>query len=192
MRNLVRDSLTGIFILLTSPLWLFVYGLRIANCDLAFFVTCGQTISLLPGLLGAFTRRAFYLMTLDECARDVGVGFGTWFSKRKVRIATQVSIGAHCLIGSCTIGQGTLLGSNIDVLSGRHQHSHSLGEEPIAEGDCLFKQVHIGENVWIGNRAIIMADVGDKSVIGAGSVVVHNIPASSVAVGNPCVVKRQS
>jgi acetyltransferase-like isoleucine patch superfamily enzyme len=130
-------------------------------------------------------------MTLEDCARDVGVGFGTWFSKRTVRIAPRVSIGAHCLIGSCTIGEGALLGSNIDILSGRHQHVGSEENTQIADQAGKFSQIHVGANVWIGNRATIMADVGDNSIIGAGSVVVHDIPESSLAVGNPASVKRQ-
>jgi hypothetical protein len=48
--------------------------------------------------------------------------------------------------------------------------------------------VRIGENVWIGGGAIICQGVtiGDNTTIGAGSVVVKGIPASMLAVGNPC------
>jgi acetyltransferase-like isoleucine patch superfamily enzyme len=190
-RKYLRDGVTVFFILATAPLWALVRLLGHGSTGSSVFMTFGQLLSLIPGVIGAFARRAFYVMTLEDCARDVGVGFGTWFSKRKVRIAPQVSIGAHCLIGSCTIGQGTLLGSNIDILSGRHQHSQTLGQEKIAGIDSHFSQIHVGENVWIGNRAIIMADVGGDSVIGAGSVVVHNVPACTLAAGNPAAVKRQ-
>jgi glycosyltransferase involved in cell wall biosynthesis len=48
----------------------------------------------------------------------------------------------------------------------------------------------IGRNAWIGNSAVVMADVGDGTVIGAGSVVVKPVPSGTVAVGNPCVVKK--
>ncbi|WP_202171413.1 DapH/DapD/GlmU-related protein [Bacillus sp. USDA818B3_A] len=48
--------------------------------------------------------------------------------------------------------------------------------------------VKIGDNCWIGAGSIICPGVtiGDNSVIGAGSVVTKDIPANSVAVGNPC------
>ena len=53
--------------------------------------------------------------------------------------------------------------------------------------------ITIGNNVWIGAGAIILPGVtiGNNVVIGAGSVVTKNIPAYSLAVGNPCrVIKR--
>ena len=55
------------------------------------------------------------------------------------------------------------------------------------------KPVTIGNNVWIGGSVTILAGVtiGDNCTIGAGSVVTRDIPANSVAVGNPArVVKR--
>lgn len=50
--------------------------------------------------------------------------------------------------------------------------------------------VRIGSNVWLGANVTICpgAVIGDNSIIGAGSVVVGDIPANSIAVGNPCRV----
>lgn len=60
-------------------------------------------------------------------------------------------------------------------------------------GQELAAPVKIGNNVWIGGGAIICPGVtiGDHTTIGAGSVVVKDIPAYVVAVGNPCRVVRQ-
>jgi maltose O-acetyltransferase len=54
------------------------------------------------------------------------------------------------------------------------------------------RPVAIGANVWIGGAAILCpgVTVGDDSVVGAGSVVTHDIPAQVVAAGNPCRVIR--
>lgn len=54
--------------------------------------------------------------------------------------------------------------------------------------------VIIGDNVWIGGGAIIMAGVviGDNVVIGAGSVVTKDIPSNTIAYGNPCLVVREN
>ena len=53
--------------------------------------------------------------------------------------------------------------------------------------------VTIGNNVWIGGNVVICPGVtiGDNAVIGAGSVVTKDIPAWSVAAGNPCRVIRK-
>jgi acetyltransferase-like isoleucine patch superfamily enzyme len=52
--------------------------------------------------------------------------------------------------------------------------------------------VRIGNNVWIGDSAIVCKGVaiGDNSIIGAGSVVVKDIPPNVVAAGNPAVVLK--
>lgn len=53
--------------------------------------------------------------------------------------------------------------------------------------------INIGNNVWIGAQVCVLSGVtiGDNCVIGAGSVVTKNIPANSLAVGNPCRVIRK-
>ena len=53
--------------------------------------------------------------------------------------------------------------------------------------------VTIGNNVWLGGNAVICPGVtiGDNVVIGAGSVVTKDIPAWTVAAGNPCKVIRR-
>ena len=52
--------------------------------------------------------------------------------------------------------------------------------------------VHIGDNVWIGDSAIVCKGVriGENSIIGAGAVVVRDIPANAVAAGNPAAVVK--
>ena len=51
--------------------------------------------------------------------------------------------------------------------------------------------VSIGDNVFIGARSIVLqgVSIGDGAVIGAGSVVVSDVPANTVAAGNPAVVR---
>lgn len=61
------------------------------------------------------------------------------------------------------------------------------------DGSEIAKPITIGNNVWIGTGAIILAGVtiGDNAVIGAGSVVKRDIPANVIAVGVPCKVLRE-
>mgnify|MGYP002113181983 FL=1 len=53
--------------------------------------------------------------------------------------------------------------------------------------------IHIGRNCWIGSGVMIMPGIiiGDNVVIGAGSVVTHDLPSNVVAVGTPCKVLRE-
>lgn len=56
------------------------------------------------------------------------------------------------------------------------------------------RAVTIGANAWIGARAIVLpgCEIGEGSVIGAGSVVTHSTPPWSVCAGNPCRVLREN
>ncbi len=130
-------------------------------------------------------------MTLQSCSWDSSLGFGSWFSKQKVTIGSRVSIGSGCIVGMCEIGDGALIGSNVDILSGRHQHGTAKTMEDEKNSQALFSNIQIGSNVWIGNHSVVMADVGENSIVGAGSVVVKNVPSNALVAGNLAVVKKK-
>jgi len=190
MKHLTRNILVVFAVLLTFPLWMPVRMGYVLHTSDELFGTCSQIVSIIPGILGNYLRRGFYCMTLERCAVDCGIGCGTWFSHPQVEIGRRVYIGGRCSIGMCDIGDDVLIGSNVDILSGRHQHHSEDPNRPRNAQGGSFSKIRIGRNAWIGNSAVIMADVGDHSVIGAGSVVVKPIPPGSVAVGNPATVKK--
>jgi Acetyltransferase (isoleucine patch superfamily) len=190
MRHIIRNLFVCAAIALTAPLWLAVYGMAFLTKNDHCFLTCAQTLSLIPGMTGVFLRRGFYIMCLKRGAFDSYIGFGTWFAHREAVIEAGVYIGGRCTMGCVTIGRNALIGSNVDVLSGRHQHYFDDAETPRKEQGGVFTQTQIGENVWIGNSSVVMADIGAHSIIAAGSVVVKPIPACSMAAGNPAVVKK--
>jgi acetyltransferase-like isoleucine patch superfamily enzyme len=76
----------------------------------------------------------------------------------------------------------------VDVLSGSGQHGFEDVQIPIREQKGVIVRVAIGADSWIGNRCVVMADVGQGSVVGAGSVVTKPIPDRSLAVGSPARV----
>ena len=86
------------------------------------------------------------------------------------------------------VGDNTMFGPNVTVATAGHPILPELREKMYQYN----MPVHIGKNCWIGAGAIILPGVtiGDNTVIGAGSVVTKDIPANSVAVGNPCRVMR--
>lgn len=86
------------------------------------------------------------------------------------------------------IGSRTLFGPNVQVYTATHPMDH----QERASGVEYAKPISIGEDVWIGGSVVICPGVtiGDRSVIGAGSVVTKDIPADVFAAGNPCRVIR--
>jgi maltose O-acetyltransferase len=87
------------------------------------------------------------------------------------------------------IGSRTLVGPNVQIYTA----THPLDHKERASGLEYAKPVTIGEDVWIGGSAVICPGViiGDRSVIGAGSVVTKDIPSDVFAAGNPCKVIRK-
>jgi len=147
----------------------------------AFFA---QLLALIPGIPGSFCRAAFYKLTLQDCSIDSAIAFGSFFSRRRAIVGRYVSIGCYCIIGQARIGARTQIASHVEI-PGARQHSrdsHGRLSDSSAAPDTY---IVIGEDCWIGAAAIILANVGSQSTIGAGSVVVKDIPSGVIAVGAP-------
>ncbi|MBE6835275.1 MAG: sugar O-acetyltransferase [Ruminococcaceae bacterium] len=87
------------------------------------------------------------------------------------------------------IGDCVLFGPNVTLATAGHPIRPDLRSKAYQYN----AEIHIGNNVWIGANSVVVPGVtiGDNTVIGAGSVVTKDIPANSVAYGNPCRVQRQ-
>ena len=121
---------------------------------------------------------------------------------RNINIGNNVSIGMNCTFQDCNlieIGDNVLIAPNVQLYTAAHpvELSERLTSNWSFESEEYFcrtyaKPIKIGSGCWIGGGVIILADVtiGDGSVIGAGSVVNKDIPANTLAVGNPCRVIR--
>lgn len=109
-------------------------------------------------------------------------------SPEKVTIKSHSRIGDYVLIwggGEVEIGEGCLIAA--------HSVITSEGHDPNAESfrDSSFSQkVVINDNVWLGAGVYVLpgVSIGENSVIGAGSIVTKDIPANSIAIGNPAKV----
>ncbi|MGY1439256.1 sugar O-acetyltransferase [Streptomyces reniochalinae] len=111
---------------------------------------------------------------------------------------TYLSIGAHTFINfgavfldaaPITIGRNGQIGPNVQLLT----PTHELDAERRRAGWEKAVPITLGDNVWLGGGAIVCPGVtiGSDTVVGAGSVVVGDLPAGVLAVGNPARVVRK-
>jgi acetyltransferase-like isoleucine patch superfamily enzyme len=149
-----------------------------------------QALSIVPGRLGDYLRRAFYTRTLQRCATSATIQFGTLLSQVGVEIGEHVYIGPCCQLGLVTIENDVLLATGVHVPSGAMTHGIGDVTQPIREQEGARVRVRIGEGTWVGSAAIILADVGKHCVIGAGAVVTTPIPDYAIAAGVPAKVIR--
>ena len=149
-----------------------------------------ELCSILPGTSGQYLRRSFYRSSLSYCAKDCYIGFGTLLATSDTHIAENVYIGAQCSLGRVSIGKDSLLASGVRTISGLSQHGIDQLDRPIREQQGSYSSISIGENCWIGEAALIAADIGSHSIVAAGSVVIDKVPEYSIVAGNPAKIIR--
>ncbi len=159
-------------------------GIRVFKSERTFDFSA-KMISILPGRIGQVLRASFYMVTLEECHYDLGVGFGSFFPHPTARVGRRVGIGCYSIIGSAHLGDGVMIASRVSVLSGKYHHGGGSRGRDIRANDLLLETVRIGCGTWIGEGALVMADVGSRCIVAAGSVVTKPVPDDATAVGNP-------
>lgn len=112
--------------------------------------------------------------------KGVSVGEGTTFFGHVSIDVTRPSL--------VEIGRNCMFTDNVSLLT--HGFDWSVLREKYGEILCSSGKVVVEDNVFVGTKTIILKGVkiGRDSIIGAGSVITHDIPAGSVAAGNPCNV----
>lgn len=165
-----------------------------------------------PQLAEERLRTSLLLKKLNETSEDQNeeraglleelipaAGAGVWIQPpfycdygSNIKTGEKVFLNFNCVIldvMQVTIGHRTLIGPNVQIYAATHPMDFTIR----AAGLEFAKPVVIGDDVWIGGGAIICPGVtiGSRSVIGAGSVVVRDIPEDVFAAGNPCRTIRQ-
>ena len=98
----------------------------------------------------------------------------------------------NCVVLDCakvTFGDNVFIGPNCSF----YTPIHPLKAEERNSGIEKALPIKVGNNVWFGGNVTVLpnVEIGDNSVIGAGSVVTKNIPSNCLAVGNPCRVIKE-
>lgn len=130
-------------------------------------------------------------LILDRCGKNVCIEKGAIFST-KVELGERSGIGLFArILGKTFIGDDVMMGPFCVVYTQNHRfddvtvpmHGQGFQEE---------KPVRIGNDVWLGDHAILLpgVTVGSHSIVGAGAVVSKDVPEWAIVAGNPAVVKK--
>lgn len=155
------------------------------------FVTVSQVFAVVPYLLGTIVRYEFYRFTLRRCGKNVMIGFGTVFIYRDIEIGDNVLIGMYNIIHHCDFGNYVLTAEHCNFLSGARYHHFDAIDKPMALQGGSLKRIVVEDDVWVGASAVVMADLGHGTVVGAGSVVTMDIEPMSIVGGVPAKVIRK-
>jgi len=110
----------------------------------------------------------------------------------RIELGEEVFVNMGCTFLDCggvRIGARTKLGPSCQLYTPQHPVDYLDRRRPV---ETSFR-ITIGEDCWLGGGVVVCPGVtiGDRSVVAAGSVVVRDIPADSLAAGNPARVKRR-
>lgn len=171
-------------------------------------------IRFMPGRIGSAARRTWYSWWFQRSDK-IHIGAGCEFiSPNTISFEGSVSIGGNAFFtaeggfivvgnntafnmnvhinasvgGEIRIGEWCLIGPNVVMRTASHRH-----DDPnflIRQQGHFIGDIHIEDDVWIGANAVILGGVriGRGAVIGAGAVVVKDVPSMAIAVGVPTKV----
>jgi acetyltransferase-like isoleucine patch superfamily enzyme len=136
------------------------------------------------------------LLIFGAKVKSPSIGEGvTVFCPWDLEIGANTTIGARCTLtafGGLKIGNDVRIAPNVMILTTDHEYS----KPDLKIRDQGFKQaaIEIGNDVWLAGNVVVVkgVQIGDGVVIGANSVVTHDIPPYSIAAGAPCrVIKKR-
>jgi virginiamycin A acetyltransferase len=191
MRSLLKSALGALCTVLVVPRALcFHVAASVVGSDAAL-EGATQSLAGSPGLRGQYLRRSFLRLVGVKCHPTATLCFGTILSKTGAVIEENVYVGPRCHLGLVHLERDVLVAAGVHIPSGARLHGIDDPTVPIREQEGTPALVRVGAGSWIGSAAVILADVGRNSVVGAGSVVTSPVPDNVIAAGVPARVIRE-
>ena len=155
------------------------YGTLILNRFPQSKITIGDYCKFISDSTNVIGKNHKCILVTTQKGASISIGDRTGFNGAVIHCAEKVEVGNNVMVG-------------FNALIDDSDH-HPINPETRHSGTAETKPVYIEDNVWLGSNVVILKGVriGKNSVVGSNSVVFSDVPADSIAIGNPCrVIKK--
>lgn len=129
---------------------------------------------------------------LKSHGRNINIHHGAFIgSGRQIELGDNSGIGIDCIVTRAVIGKDVMMGPQVIIVGQNHSFART-DISMIQQGSTPCEPVTIGDDVWIGYRAIIMPGIkiGRGVIIGAGAVVTKDVPDWAIVGGVPAKILK--
>lgn len=165
-----------------------------------FYCIGGYVVFLLERIKNRLLQ-SYYIKRFEQAGKNVYIGKYCTFTHNTICVGNNVYIGTMSVFqsthGKIVIGNNVMFGPGVHIHGGNHitdvigKYMNQVTKELSSDGTTV-----IEEDVWVGANAIILGAVhiGRGAVIGAGSVITHDVQPYEIVAGVPgkCIKKRFS
>ncbi|MGA7795796.1 MAG: acyltransferase [Candidatus Acidiferrales bacterium] len=152
-------------------------------CRIAPDVKLGQNVSI----------HAF--VNLYGCSIGEGSRVGAFVEIQKnANIGKNVKVSSHTFIcEGVTIEDDVFVGHNVSFINDKYPRATTENGTPQSEADWSVIKTVVKRGASIGTSSTILCGItiGENAVVGAGSVVTHDVPANAIVAGNPARMMRK-
>jgi acetyltransferase-like isoleucine patch superfamily enzyme len=139
--------------------------------------------------------KIFKFVNLYGCEVDDNTKIGCFVEiQKKAKIGKNCKISSHTFIcEGVTIEDDVFVGHNVTFINDKYPKATNGGGRLQTEEDWTVQPIMVEKGASIGSGSTILSNVriGENAIIGAGSVVTHDVPPNSIVAGNPAKILRK-
>lgn len=139
--------------------------------------------------------KIFKFVNLYGCEVDDNTKIGCFVEiQKKAKIGKNCKISSHTFIcEGVTIEDDVFIGHNVTFINDKYPRATNGGGQLQTEEDWAVQPIMVEKGASIGSGSTILSNVriGENAIIGAGSVVTHDVPPNSIVAGNPAKILRK-